>query len=789
MIHNYFIIAFRNLYRKKMYTFINLFGLSVSIAVCIVGYLIWDYSYHFDQFHENAERIYHIGTTRVINEQDQIFGISPLPLAPALARDFSGVKHAVRFANQVAIVRVGDKVFNESIHFADEQFFDMFRFELEQGRYDALKSKTDLIITHDMAMKYFGETNVVGQSITISYANEVKHTYTIGGVLKTIPRNSSLQFGFLLSTEILSDLGVDERNNWSHVTGATFIEVHQAETIQQIKDNESKYIELVRSANTRFPISHLVITPLKDLAIEGENFRSHDLQDAPPPSARITLFITAILLLVMSCFNYMNTSLAMATARLKEIGIRKVMGSPRTQLIFQFLTENVLLCVLAIFAAFGLAEFLVPGWNALFYDIQLSMDESKTSGLWLFLIGLVGLTAVGGGLYPAYVISAHNPAKILQGHQSKTTASWIMKVMLTLQFSVSIIAVVGSVVFSQNAEYQKNLDLGYEPEKLIGVVIQKSSMYPVLSNALMQNAPIESVSAGRNHILYSSWRRTIKVVDRDIEAEFLYVRPGYTETVGLRLAEGRFFDTSKPLDLTESIVINHRMAKEQGWENPIGQTMVIDSVTCRVIGVIEDFYIRGPFRPILPCVFKAAKEDSYRFVIVKADQTNIHAAMHSVEETWKKLFPEMPFDGFYQETQTANAAELSKSIMLVFFCVALMAIVISGMGLFALVSLNIVRRTKEIGIRKVLGASALQIMRMMNSDFIILLLIASVIADVAGFFLFKALLGSIYRYHVEVGITALILANIAVLLIGLATITGRVLKAARANPVNALKYE
>ncbi|HNM14772.1 MAG TPA: ABC transporter permease, partial [bacterium] len=373
MIRNYFIIAFRNLYRKKMYTFINLFGLSVSIAVCIVGYLIWDYSYHFDQFHENAERIYHIGTTRVINEQDQIFGVSPLPLAPALARDFSGVKRAVRFANQVAIVRVGDKVFNESIHFADEQFFEMFRFELEHGRYDALKSKTDLIITHDMAMKYFGEANVVGQSMTISYANEVKQTYTIGGVLKTLPRNSSLRFGFLLSSEILSDLGVDERNNWSHVTGATFIEVHQVETIQQIKGSESKYIELVRSANPRFPISHLVITPLKDLALEGESFRSHDLQDAPPPSARISLFVTSILLLVMSCFNYMNTSLAMATARLKEIGIRKVMGSPRTQLIFQFLTENVLLCVLAIFAAFGLAEFLVPGWNALFYDIQLSM--------------------------------------------------------------------------------------------------------------------------------------------------------------------------------------------------------------------------------------------------------------------------------------------------------------------------------------------------------------------------------------------------------------------------------
>lgn len=789
MLRNYFVVAFRNLYRKKMYTFINLFGLSVSIAACIVGYLTWDFGYHFDQFHENADRIYHIGTSRPINERDQTFGISPLPLGPALVRDFSGVERAVRFANQTAIVRVDDKVFNENVHFADDNFFDMFRFEFEQGNKTALKGKNNIIITREIALKYFGDVNVLGKNIMISYSNDVKQVYTVGGILKRIPRNSSLQFGMLLSGEILADLGIDEPNNWAHVTGATFIEVNQAGAVRQIKDGESKYVELVSSVNPRFPITHLVITPLKDLALAGADFRSHSLNEAPPPSARISIFVIAILLLVMSCFNYMNTSLAVAAARLKEIGIRKVMGSPRSQLIFQFLTENLLLCFLALIVAFGLAELMVSGWNMLFSDIRLSMDEAWNFKLGLFLAGLLGITAIGGGLYPAYVISAYNPAKILQGHQSKMTTSWVMKVMLTVQFAVSMIAVVGSVVFSQNAEFQKNLDLGYDEDRIIGVPIQKSSMFHVLTNTLQQDPRIETVAAGRNHILYSSWRRVIQTVDRDLEAEFLYVSPGYAETVGLKLVEGRFIDRSQPLDLSESIVINQMMAKDQGWEDPIGQTLTIDSVNCRVIGVVEDFYIRGPFRPILPCIFKAAKEETYQFVVIRTGNSNIRTTMSFVEETWKKLFPEMPFEGFYQETQTAEAAEISNGIKLVFVYVACMAIIISGMGLFALVSLNIIRRTKEIGIRKVLGASVMQIVRMMNSDFVILMMIASVIADLAGYFVFKALLDSIYKYHVNIGILALILANMTVLVIGMATIGTRVLHVARANPVNALKYE
>ena len=789
MIKNYFIVALRNLYRKKLYTFINLFGLSVSLGVCIVGYLTWDFGYHFDQFHKNADRIYHVGSTRSINGKEQLFTVSPLPLGPALVSDFSGVSRAVRFAGHGSVVKFDNKVFDERIHYADDGFFDLFTFEFIQGNQSVLKDVNKIIITSDVAVKYFGDEGALGKRLSVTYENGRKRDFVVGAVLKPVPRNSCLDFDMLISGEVLTDLGIDEPNNWAHVTGSTFFEVRNDEAISAIKNGENKYVDLVNAANPRYPISHLHITPLKDLALSSDNFQGYGLRDAPPPSARISVFVISIMLLIMACFNYMNTSLAIAAGRLKEIGIRKVMGSPRIQLIIQFLMENVLLCTLSLVVAFGIAELLVPGWNALFPYMRLSMDEAWNLKLVIFLAGLLTLTAIGGGLYPAYVISAYNPAAILKGGQSKMTTSRLMKIMLTAQFTLSMIAVVGSIVFSQNAEFQKNLEQGYHENDIIGVPLQESSMYPVLANTLRQNPLIENVSAGRNHIFYSTWRRVLQGIDRDIEADFLYVSPGYAETVGFKLVQGRFLSDTTPLDMSESVVINRTMAAQQGWDEPIGKTLTIDSVTCRVVGVVEDFYMRGTFRAIVPAVIKMAKEDTYKYVLVRVDNKNLKAAMNQIEIDWKKLFPEMPFEGFYQEEVAIRAATISDGIKLVFLYVACMAVVISGMGLFAMVSLNTVRRTKEIGIRKVLGASVMQIVGMMNSDFIVLLVIASILADVAGYFACKALLDSIYKYHVDVEITALILANIAVLCIGLITIGGRVLRVARANPVESLRYE
>ncbi len=789
MIKNFFIVAFRNLFRKKTYTLVNLFGLSVSLGACIMGYLAWEFGYHFDQFHEKVDRIYHVATTREVTGRDQIFAASPLPLGPALVSDIHGIRRAVRYAGNNSIVRYKDKVFNETVHYADDGFFDMFSFGFEKGNASFLKDKNSVLLTHEMAVKYFGDDDPVGQRLTLTYDQGRKRDFVVAAILKPIPRNSSLYFGFLISSEVLVDMGIDEPNNWAHVTASTFIEVDDPGVIEAIKNRESEYVGRVRSANPRFAITHLVFTPLKDIALAAEEFRGYNMQYPPPVSARISIFIISILLLVMACFNYMNTSLAIAAGRLKEIGIRKVLGSARGQLIAQFLVENLILCFLALVAAFGVAELLVSGWNALFIHIRFSIEDAWNIRLIVFLGVLLGLTALGGGLYPAYVISSYNPASILQGHQARMKANWIIRVMLTIQFSISMIGVVGSIVFSQNAEYQKNLDLGYDEDRLIVVPLPTGSMFPTLENEFRQNPLIENVAGSRNHLSFSVRRREIKMPDKNFEAEFLYVGPGYPEVLGLRLAEGRFHDRNLKTDLSESVVINRTMAVERGWDNPIGKTLTIDSVTCRVIGVIEDIYIRGPFFPILPTILIATPETNYQFAVVRANADRLMEAMGSIETTWKKLFPELPFEAVYHQTRTEEPANISSGIKMVFLCVALMAVVISGMGLSALVSLNIVRRTKEIGIRKVLGATELQIFRMMNTDFVLLLVIASFIADVAGYFATHALLDSIYRYHVEVTVVALVAANMAVFILGIMTIGMRVWKVAWANPVQSLRYE
>ncbi|MFQ5632989.1 MAG: ABC transporter permease, partial [bacterium] len=362
MFKNYLKIAIRNLLSNKLYTFVNVFGIAVAMALCIVAYLNQSYNYMFDNFHQNADKIFRVKTVRLINGQEQKFGVVPRPLAPALAADFSGVEKSVRLTRSSAVVRIGENIFNETIMHADPFFFEMFDFPMKYGAHDGLRDKGKIILSEQMAQKYFGDENPVGKQIAVQYEDGKPRAFFVGAVAKKIPDHSSVHFDALAALDILADAGIDRPNNWADWSNAVFIQVADPAQLPTIAARMDGYIAAHNAVAPDWQIARFYFDPLRNLALNAwtENLRGDILKRAMHPAGMITPSIIAALLLLMACFNYINTAIAFSGKRLKEIGMRKVIGGTRGRLIVQFMGENFLLCALALILALGLAEIFVP---------------------------------------------------------------------------------------------------------------------------------------------------------------------------------------------------------------------------------------------------------------------------------------------------------------------------------------------------------------------------------------------------------------------------------------------
>lgn len=789
MFKNYLKVAYRNLLRKKMYAVINIFGLSTAIACCIVAYLNYDYSHSFDAFHENAASIYRVESLRVVNGIEQRWGMAPLPLGPALAQDFPAVERVVRIGSARTVVRSGENVFNENVKYIDPNFFEMFSFPLKFGNADVLKDRSRIVLSGKYAEKYFGDDNPIGKPMTLRFPDGQALDVVVGAVAYKYPLNSSIRFDILASSEILVEVGIDEPNNWAHWNTATFVQISDPVLAAVMIANSQRYVAAQNAANLQLPISGLHFEPLRDLALTARSLRANGLDSGVPPSAIVGPSIIAVLLLLMACFNYMNTAIAFSANRLKEIGVRKVVGGMRKQLIGQFMGENLLLCVLSLTLAVGLAELLVPGYNAVIPQVELKLDYSQNFGLLLFLAGLLLFIGVAAGAYPAFYISSYQPVNILKGKQLVAKTNLFMRVLLSIQFGLSMMAVAGSLVFAQNARYQKHLDLGYNRNFVVVVPIENERAYTVFRNAIASGVEVESVAGSRHHTGYSWYTRTVKSAATELEAEIMSVGVDYLATMQFHLAAGRPFDRNLMTDATDAVIINQKMANEMSWDDAIGKTLTLDESRFSVIGVVDDFYNDGPWRPIEPAIFRLSQPENFRYVIARINSNNLAATSAWLRDTWKSLQPDAPYDGFFQDDVVAEATMVSEQIYTIFNYVALIAIAISAMGLFALVSMTIARRTKEIGVRKVLGASVTSIVQLVNREFVILLIAGAGFGNIAGYYAINLLLGSIYAYHITPEVVMFALANLLVFVVAAITVGAQVLRVARANPVLALRYE
>ena len=792
MLKNFFKTTFRNLWKNKSYVIINILGLSLSLACCIVAYLNYNFAADYDSNHLKQDRIYKIQVAKSVQNQEVPYGITPLPLGADLADQLSEVEYSTRYTQGGMIFKKGNNVLDEGIGFGEEHFFDIFTFPFKYGNKEAFKDPGQIILSQETSEKLFGQIDPTGEMVTLIKEDGSQLTKLVGGVLEEIPMNSSVHFSGLLPFDEYFSIYEVDRNDWGRFLAATFIMTNTDQYPENaIKALNDQYITIQNEARDDWKVATYTLESLNTLGVNSEDLRANWLYQAPPKPAIIAPLIMAILMLLIACFNFTNTSIAISSKRLKEIGIRKVMGGNRSQLIFQFLGENIVLTFISLALSIIIAMYLVPAYSAMWDFIDLELNFTANPELYLFLGGLLVFTSLIAGGYPSIYISAYQPVKILRGNLSMGGTSIFSKVLLTSQYVLTAIALIASLAFSQNAKYQSDLDVGFEKSDIIFVRVPNESTYDRLAQRIEQNPSIEKIAQTEEHIGMWNYSRTLKNEDQELEAFMLDLGLDYPEVMELEMVAGRYFtEDLYEHDKQNSIIVNEKLVEEFGWEEPIGKMVKIDDSTrLQVVGVMKNFYMDGFWNPLEPYGIRPAHKDRTTFAVIKAAPGTSKATNKIIEEAWYEIEPNKPYPGRYQDEYLRDAEEVNGNIMIMFSFLGILALTLSSIGLFTLVSLNIIKRVKEIGVRKVLGASVAQIITKVNTQFVWILMIAITLGGALSYLAIDALMGSIFAYYKTMSVLTLFVPIGVLLLVAAGTSIGRTLNAARKNPVDSLRYE
>lgn len=784
----YYKIALRNIVKNKLFIGINIIGLAAALTCCVIAYLNWEFDHNFNRFHKKAERIYKINSLTVVNGSPQKYAIVPMPVAPAVLRDNGGVDKVTRYVETFADLRFGSDLFNTRIGFVDSTFMDVFTFGLTQGDPRALDDKNRVFLSEPLAQKHFRGSNPVGRTVTVSYRNGPAKDYLVGGVFAKPPLNSSFRFDMLVSFEEFLERGQLKEDDWRVLIPATFVLLKDPSQRDRVERQLGKYVPVQNQSREDFRVSRFYLEPLLEMAGQLEEVRANVLVPSLPASAIVSPVVMALLMLLLAAFNFANTSMAISGGRLKEIGLRKVFGGTRQQLIQQFLGENVFTCLTAFFLALLLAKYFVPAYSALWSFLDIRLDYVRDWEVPLLMLVLLVLTGVLAGAYPAFYISAFNPAGIFSKKLKLLGTNGFMRILLGFQFGISLLAIVAGVVFSDNAGYQESLDMGFDANQTIVVEVKDNATIDVFRNAIATNPKVVKVAASEGHIGQNSYNASFKSGDRQIYAEGINVSPEFIEVADIKLLKGRNFAERSEKDAREAVLVSEQLVKEFNWTDPLNQKVVInDTLQVYVIGVVKDIYMRGLWETVRPLFIRVARPGQYRFLTASIRNGDLIEAKNELESQWKATFPNVPYKSYLQEEVLYEARTINKNIRVVFTCLAVVAVLLSAAGLFSMVSLNVNKRAHELSIRKVLGASLGNISFMVMQEFLVIILLASLLGSAVSFLFVGWLLSSIYTYHTSVGALAFVVSIALLLVISLLTVGQKVFKTASANPIKALR--
>lgn len=801
MFNNYLKIAIRNIRKHRGYTFINVAGLAVGMACCILIMLYVFDELSYDKFHENHDRIYRV--TRKWYNQDGIINlhlghVAP-PVAPLMENDFPEIEHAVRIIQMGRTLIGRNSQFYEETRFffAEADVFDVFTYPMAAGNPGtALQNPFSLVITEEMADKFFGDENPMGKQLQIQVGPQ-KADMMVTGVLENMPRNSHFHADFLGSFETFAAVaGEEELREWSSNNYATYLLMPEGYDINRLESQLDPFIDrhLDQGASER--------TKLELQALTDIHLHSH-LDSEIEANGNITYVyvfsIIALFVLLIACINFMNLATARSAGRAREVGMRKVVGAQRGQLIRQFLSESVLMSLVALVFALGLVYLVLPVFNQLIgRNLSFNIIDNILLFAGLFLTAVVvGLLA---GIYPAIYLSAFKPVRVLKSRMdSQRKGISFRTVLVVFQFAVSIILIISIGVVSDQLEYVQTKSLGFNEEHVVVLPASRAMTQHLddFKSRLLSNPNILNVSAAKRvpsgRLLDSSGARLISgETSQPITFRIarLLVDYDYIPTFKMELAAGRNFSREMGTDTEQAFIINETAVRRIGWGSPeeaVGQAFGYGRMEGRIIGVVKDFHFESLHQQISPILMHLASFDLNQ-IAVRLSPQNIPQTLAVLKGIWEEMRPNYPFSYYFIDENFDQQYKAEAGLQRIFSYFAFLSVFIGCLGLFGLAAYSAERRTKEIGIRKVLGASAGGVVVLLSKEFTKWVLLANIFAWPAAYIILSQWLQN-FAYRSGLHLETFLSAGFLAWMIAFLTVSYQAVRAALTDPASALKYE
>ena len=799
MWRNYLKVTIRNLRKQKLYAIINVMGLAIGLAFCCLVLLFIRHELSFDQFHANKDRIYHVYQTYYFPDgsAEDVYDDQPAPLGETLKEEFPEVERYVRFSNVSGVVKKGIEVFNEDLLFVDPAFLDIFSFPLLAGdRGRALRELNNIVLSEDMALKYFGDSDPIGQSLSVRVRGDFVD-YTVAGITKQPPANSSITFDILLPFDG-SPMFEQTVGNWGWHSFPTFIQLAQGADPEALSrkltafwkmHNQEEWDDLQQEGWPEGqPYAEYNIQAIGDVhlntAVES------DLISSRESSSLYIMAGIAIAILLIACINFMTLALGRSTRRAREVGVRKVIGARRAQLLAQFWGEAVVLSSFAALVGLLLAYFVLPVFNHL-VGVQLVIDFLNDPFLAPFFLLTAVVTAFLAGSYPALVLSNMVPVIALKNRHKLGGKNLMTQSLVTVQFGVSVFLFISTLVMLQQLRHVNQKDLGYDDEELVVISTQRldsGRLLPFFKDRLAGNPAIVGITGIQNSFQRGYWSNQWRYLEEEKEAYIYPVEHSFVEVMEMELVEGRSFSEFLASD-SNSVIVNEALVRDFGWEEPLNERLTglnLGSVSDpQIVGVVKDFNFRSLHQPVEPVVMLTGKVNN---ILVRIQPNDVPATLAILEDTWIEFAPGIPYSFSFLDEDLQEAYSLDKKWSQIVGYASLLAILVACMGLFGLAALTVAGRMKEIGIRKVLGASVANVIALVSKDFALLVILGIGISVPVAYYVMQQWLEG-FAYRVTLGPSVFVIACFTALGVAILTVSYQSVKAALANPVESLARE
>ncbi len=818
MISNYLKVAIRAIFRNKLTAFINISGLAIAMTSAVLIYLFVADELGYDKYHPYADRTYRVTRKFFDNNGElrlQLSSIAP-PIGPLLKNDFGEIEMLARTLNSRAVVGLekdGELASNDenSLFFAEPDFFKIFDIQVVSGNPEEdFQKPFSVMLSEPTAMRYFNSTDIIGRRLRLYNRLDI----VVTGVFKPFPLQTHFHPEFLVSFVTLEDTNVYGREgletNWGNNAFTTYLVLNPGVDPKNLEARMPEFLDKhlgpFARANTKVPADFVAskVTQLNLQKITDIHLRSQ-LDDELEVNGNINnvymMSVIGIFIILIACFNFINLSTARATKRAKEVGLRKVVGAVKNQLIGQYLSESVLIALFALVIAVGLATFSLS-WLNDFTGKELSLAPGTH---WRFYLGVMGFAVFVGlmaGIYPAFVISGFKPVAVLKGQAAsgKGKAS-IRKALVIAQFGISIVLLIATAITFDQLSYLNKRNLGYDRDQVITLNYSRilAGNYDTFYNEMIKSSSIVNVArssripTGRLLDSMGNLRTTHgdSLIDNSITLKYIAVDQEFFDTYGVKFVAGRNFSKSIPTDDSLAYIINEAAVKALGWktnEEGINSDFQYGIALGKLIGVVQDFHFESLHQQVVPMIFIPQKRGGTNYIAIKMAAGQSKEGIAHLQNLWRSMAPGVPFSYQFLDERYQQLYESERKEGTLFTIFSGMAIAIACLGLFGLATFNTMQRIKEIGIRKVLGASVPSILQLLAREIIALVVIANLVAWPIAWYLMSRWLDS-FAYHVDMNLLIYILAAFAAVLLALATVSAQTVKAALTNPANTLRYE